>query len=191
MSCPRYCYTNRNMTGNGTAANRHPCPMEWMIDGGVGAGTFGGIVGFDHYYTNQGMPCVDGRPQEFERQDAAAIWVKSRFPRARVLQYRITSAVPVAHEVRDQMLATPDYFLRFSNGTICENWQSSCFNDPTRINSPAHHCPFEIRASAYNWLRPGVREWFIDGRYGWLTVRLHRGGDPFRVLALSFPPLRL
>ena len=30
--------------------------------------TFAGVVGVDHYYTSQGMPCVDGEPQEFELQ---------------------------------------------------------------------------------------------------------------------------
>jgi hypothetical protein len=87
-----YCYTNENTT----MGDRHPCPLGWMVKGGVPPGAFGGIVGFDHYFTSQGMPCKDGRPHEFELQDAAALWAKAAFPRARVLQYRITSAVPVS-----------------------------------------------------------------------------------------------
>jgi hypothetical protein len=90
-----YCYTNENTT----MGDRHPCPLGWMVKGGVPPGAFGGIVGFDHYFTSQGMPCKDGRPQEFELQDAAALWAKTAFPRARVLQYRITSAVPVSANV--------------------------------------------------------------------------------------------
>ena len=43
---------------------------------------------------HQGMPCVNGRPQEFEHQDDFAIATKARFPGTRILQYRITDAVP-------------------------------------------------------------------------------------------------
>ena len=53
-------------------------------------GVFAGVVGVDHYHTDQGMPCINGRPQEFEHQDAFAIATKAQFPGTRVLEYRIT-----------------------------------------------------------------------------------------------------
>lgn len=46
-----YCYTNENTT----VGDRHPCPLGWMAGGGVKAGVFGGIVGFDHYYSKRGL----------------------------------------------------------------------------------------------------------------------------------------
>jgi hypothetical protein len=138
-----------------------------------------------YHAASQGMPCRNGEPQEFELQDAAARWTKAAFPRARVLQYRITDAVPYAAVVHRKMLSDPDYFVRWhhsngsfvGNGSICQNWDSGCFNNGSRINDPQHDCPFEIRASAYNWIRgvdvdytrnpmpqpaPGVLRWFID-----------------------------
>jgi len=41
------------------------CPLDWLINNTktLGLGEFGGVVGVDHYWTKQGMPCVDGKPQ--------------------------------------------------------------------------------------------------------------------------------
>lgn len=43
----------------------HGCPLDWLINNtqALGLGEFGGVVGVDHYWTKQGMPCVDGNPQ--------------------------------------------------------------------------------------------------------------------------------
>ena len=51
---------------------------------------------YDHYYTHQGMPCVNGEPQEFQFQDEQTRWQKKVLPKSKVLQYRITDAVPYA-----------------------------------------------------------------------------------------------
>ena len=70
------------------------CPMEWLINNSKQLpGIFGGVTGVDHYYTHQGMPCVDGKPQEFALQDALASRWKTAFPTMRFLSYRILSAV--------------------------------------------------------------------------------------------------
>lgn len=42
------------------------------------------------------MPCVNGEPREFQFQDAQARWQKQVLPKSKVLQYRITDAVPYA-----------------------------------------------------------------------------------------------
>lgn len=49
------------------------------------------------------MPCINGIPQEFAMQDAFTLQVKKTFPRAKVLEYRITDAVPYAEVVHDLM----------------------------------------------------------------------------------------
>lgn len=49
------------------------------------------------------MPCIDGIPQEFAMQDAFTLEVKKTFPRSKVLEYRITDAVPYAKVVHDLM----------------------------------------------------------------------------------------
>jgi hypothetical protein len=129
------------------------------------------------------MPCRNGEPQEFELQDDATRWAKASFPRARVLQYRITDAVPYAAVVHRKMISDPGFFVRWThsngsfaaNGSICQNYASGCFNNYSRINNPQHNCPFEIRAAAYNWIRgvdvernpmpqpaPDVLQWFLE-----------------------------
>ena len=131
--------------------------------------------------THQGMPCVDGEPQEFAMQDALAQKWKRTFPDMRFLQYRILSAVPYDMVVQDKILSDSDAVVRWrhqpnstapGNGSVCYNYQSACFNDPTRINSPEHHCSFEIRAAAYNWSNPTLSSWFIDRSKVTRAVRL-------------------
>jgi hypothetical protein len=70
--------------------------MDWLINNTatLGLNQFAGVVGVDHYYTQQGMPCVNGEPQEFAMQDALTLKWKAVFPEMRFLQYRILSAVP-------------------------------------------------------------------------------------------------
>jgi len=45
----------------------HGCVVDWLYNntGALDLPSYGGVVGVDHYWTHQGMPCVDGRPQEF------------------------------------------------------------------------------------------------------------------------------
>lgn len=117
------------------------CPLPWLANH-TDLGVYGGVVGYDHYYTKQGMPCVNGQPREFALQDEMTTWTKTVFPKAKVLQYRILDAVPYDPVVKNKMLSDPDYFIRWhhgpdANGSICENHISACFNDPTRINNPA------------------------------------------------------
>ena len=126
------------------------------------------------------MPCVDGKPQEFAMQDALATRWKGAFPTMRFLSYRILSAVPYDMTVQDKILSDPDFFVRWQTepdaatkaaqkcpadgckaGDICYNYLSSCFNDPKRINSKEHNCSFPIRAAAYNFAKPEVRDWFV------------------------------
>ncbi len=155
--------------------------MEWLVNNSKQLpGKFGGITGVDHYYTNQGMPCVHGKPQEFALQDALATRWKGIFPTMRFLSYRILSAVPYDMLVENKMVSDPDFFVRWQHepnaatkaaqkcpadgcqaGSICFNYLSSCFNDPNRINSPRNNCSFPIRAAAYNFAKPLVRDWFV------------------------------
>ena len=69
--------------------------MDWLYNNTevLGLGEYGGVVGVDHYWTHQGMPCVNGKPQEFVHQDALAQKWKAKFPTMKMLQYRILSAV--------------------------------------------------------------------------------------------------
>eukprot|EP00660_Eupelagonema_oceanica_P003449 gene3449-11255_t len=91
------------------------------------------------------MPCKDGDPQEFELQDARAKWTKDNFPKARVLEYRITDAVPYAKIVHDRMVSNPEDFVRYRNGTICT------MPAEHQTNATKYDCSFDIRAAAYDW----------------------------------------
>ena len=46
------------------------CPLDWLINNtkSLGLGQYAGVVGVDHYWTHQGMPCVNGKPREFAMQ---------------------------------------------------------------------------------------------------------------------------
>eukprot|EP00658_Telonema_sp_P-2_P041866 TRINITY_DN29992_c0_g1_i2.p1 TRINITY_DN29992_c0_g1~~TRINITY_DN29992_c0_g1_i2.p1 ORF type:complete len:438 (-),score=93.92 TRINITY_DN29992_c0_g1_i2:314-1627(-) len=150
------------------------CVMDWLINNTapLNLPKFGGVVGVDHYWTKQGMPCVDGHPREFAMQDELTLRWKSHFPTLRFLQYRILSAVPYDMVVQDKILADHDAVIRWrhlpgsvhqpGNSSVCYNYISACFNDPHRINDPAHHCSFQIRAAAYNWSNPSLAKWYID-----------------------------
>jgi hypothetical protein len=41
---------------------------------------YAGVVGVDHYWTGQGVPCVNGDPHEFGAQDSLATEWKTHFP---------------------------------------------------------------------------------------------------------------
>ncbi len=136
------------------------CPLSYLALPNVSAiGRFAGLVGVDHYFTKQGMPCVDGIPQEFAHQDAFATATKATFPSSRVLEYRILDAVPYAEVVHALEVAHPEYFVRwhhapYANGSICEM--------PPEQATAGFNCSWPIRAAAYDWTQPAVRDWFID-----------------------------
>ena len=52
-----------------------PCPIDWLANN-TQHGVFGGVVGYDHYYTHQGMLCLDG---ELDAYGAATITVVLRW----------------------------------------------------------------------------------------------------------------
>ena len=144
-----------------------------MICSTVGARN-AGLVGVDHYWTGQGVPCDKdtGLPNEFAQQDKLAIEWKTQFPGMRYLAYRIPSAVPYDAVIQNKIESNPDYFVQWNheagstavgNGSVCYNYESPCFNDPHRINNPAHNCLRPIRAAAYNFNgNAEVGDWYVD-----------------------------
>lgn len=129
------------------------CQLDWLSNN-TKLGLWGGVVGVDHYWTNQGMPCIDGIPQEFAMQDAFANATKQTFPGARVLQYRITSAVPYDKIVHDKIVSDPDFFVKWNNGTVCQMWYEE-------HGTENQNCSWPIKASAYDWTNPAVLAWYI------------------------------
>jgi hypothetical protein len=138
------------------------CPLQWLADNAASfPNKWQGVVGNDHYFTQQGMPCVDGIPQEFQAQDALARSIKSTFPGARVLEYRITSGVPYAGVVHEAMLDHPEYFVRWThapndNGTICLMPYAE-----HGTGRPGDNCSWPIIAAAYNFALEATRDWFL------------------------------
>ena len=61
------------------------CAVDWLYNNtkALGLNTFGGVVGVDHYWTHQGMPCLNGEPQEFVKQDTLTPKWKSMLPSMR------------------------------------------------------------------------------------------------------------
>ena len=126
------------------------------------------MVGVDHYFTNQGVPCINGEPHEFQNQRDLSAAMKANFSGIRFMTYRILDAVPYDMVVQNKIVESPEFFVRWmhqagssasGNESVCYNYVSACFNDPTRINDPAHNCSFEIRAAAYDFKNPDVRDW--------------------------------
>ena len=132
------------------------CPLAFFANH-TSMGTFSGVVGVDHYWTKQGMPCLPPafEPTEFANQDAFADATKAVFPGTRILQYRITDAVPYDSIVHDLMIAHPEYFVRWDNGTVCQMWFQEA-------GTTGHNCSWEVRAAAYDWSQAVVRTWFLD-----------------------------
>jgi len=149
-----------DMAGSGYSYCWHECPMDWFANN-THLGVFAGVVGVDHYYTNQGMPCIDGIPKEFQMQDEFALKLKKKFPDVRVLQYRITDAVPYDKLVHDKMISDPDFFVRWlhapnNNGSICLEPAEH------KTGPPYGNCSWEIRAGAYDWTQKRVRDWYLE-----------------------------
>ncbi len=105
-------------------------------------------------------PGSDGIPQEFALQDAFAAATKKTFPRAKVLEYRITDAVPYDPLVHDLIVNKPEYFVRWThapnnNGSVCQM--------PYEENkTKGFNCSWPIIASAYDWSQPVVQQWFLE-----------------------------
>ena len=136
------------------------CPLAFF-EAHPELGSFAGVVGVDHYWTHQGMPCIDGVPQEFEAQDAFAVALKRTFPGSRMLQYRITDAVPYTKVVHDAMVEHPDWFVRWTHAP--NNNGSICVVPPeAQTGRPGDNCSWPIQAAAYDWSNPTVREWFME-----------------------------
>ena len=130
---------------------------------------WGGLVGVDHYWTMQGLPCVDGKPSEYAQQDEFAKATKARFPAAKVLQYRIVTAQmndPLAHNLT---LSHPQFFVRWHNGSVCQasttlNHKPASWVKPIKWvpTGPADHCDWPLRNAEYDWTKPEVRAWWQD-----------------------------
>ena len=131
---------------------------------------YAGVIGVDHYYTHQGVPCINGEPHEFDNQAELSKQYKGNFSGVRFMTYRILDAVPYDMVVKNAMDEHPEYFVRWQhqpgstapgNGSICQNYRDACFNDPVHgINNPDNNCSFEIRSAAYNFADPVVRDWY-------------------------------
>lgn len=90
----------------------------------------------------------------------------------KMLQYRILSAVNYDEVVHQKISVDPTAVIRWrhqpgdaskpGNNSICWNHKSACFNDPTRINTPANKCNFHISAASYNWSNPDLASWYIE-----------------------------
>ena len=138
------------------------CPIASFVGhAAAGLGDFEGIVATDHYWTQQGMPCIDGVPQEFAHQDAWALYLKATFPRVRTLQYRIGTAVPYADVVHAAMVDHPDWFVRWhhapqANGSVC------VCPPEHQTGRPGDNCAWPISAGMYDFSQPGVVAWYID-----------------------------
>ena len=143
------------------------CAIKWLANH-TEHGRFAGVVGIDHYWTHQGMPCIDGQPREFAMQDELAKSIKTSNPGTRVLEYRIDDAVSYDPVVHNKMPSDPAAVVRWhhkphNNGSICENWDGGAFIDPTRINNPKNNCSFHISSSAaLDYTQPAVRTWYLD-----------------------------
>lgn len=137
------------------------CPLAFFQNNSH-LGLFGGVVGVDHYWTQQGMPCINGRPQEFAAQDVFTLQTKATFPGTRVLQYRITTAVPDDGIVHDKMVSDPSAFIRWhhapnDNGTICQMPYAEA-----KTGRPGDNCSWPIIASGYDYSQQEVQDWYLE-----------------------------
>ena len=136
------------------------CPLAFF-KANENLGVFDGVVAFDHYWTKQGMPCINGIPQEFAAQNAITLSTKADFPGARVLQYRIGTAVPYAEIVHTAMVEHPEWFVRWhhapnDNMTVCT------VPPEAQTGRPGDNCSWEIRAGMYDFSQPLVQTWWVD-----------------------------
>ena len=107
------------------------------------------------------MPCINGIPQEFAAQDAITIATKATFPGARVIQYRIGTAVPYDNIVHSAMVEHPEWFVRWhhapnDNMTVCT------VSPEAQTGRPGDNCAWEIRAGMYDFSQPIVQSWWLQ-----------------------------
>ena len=116
--------------------------------------------------------------REYAKYVLMASSVHAQSPLTRVIP------LPPHTHTHTQLAADPDAFVRWGKtepsaatkaaqrcpadgagchaGDVCVNHFSPCFNDPRRINDPAHGCSVTVSASAYNFLRSGVSDWYLQ-----------------------------
>jgi len=80
---------------------------------------------------------------------------KKQFPKIKILQYRITDAVPYAEIVHSKMVSDPSAFVRWTNGSICTMPE-------VEHGTTGFNCSWEIRAAAYDWSQQRVQDWFLE-----------------------------
>lgn len=157
-SLPRWAFS-WSMAGSTYTYCFNACPLDWLANN-TQLGRWAGVAGIDHYWTKQGMPCIDGIPQEFAMQDAFTNATKATFPGSRIMQYRITDAVPYAAVVHDAMVAHPEWFVRWhhapnDNGSVC-------LMPYAEHGTTSYNCSWPIVAAAYDWTQPVVQQWYLD-----------------------------
>ena len=130
------------------------CILDWLANN-THLGVYAGITGVDHYWVHQGMPCVNGIPQQMNMMDAYTREQQRRFPRIRMLQYRIPTAVPYDDVVHELMVTHPDALVHWPNGTLCRM-------PYVEHGTTGYNCAWEVRAAAYDWSQPRVQQWWLD-----------------------------
>jgi hypothetical protein len=91
-----------DMAGSTYTYCYHGCVVDWLYNNtkALGLGEYGGVVGVDHYWTHQGMPCVGGKPQEFVHQDSltlkwkAQVYTSLHGPNWSVNRQHVTRTLP-------------------------------------------------------------------------------------------------
>jgi len=106
------------------------------------------------------MPCINGIPQEFAMQDSYALQQKKRFPRVKILEYRITDAVPYSEIVHTKMVSDPEAFVRWTHSG--KNNNSICLMPYVEHQTTGFNCSWEIRAAAYDWSQQRVQDWYLE-----------------------------
>ena len=106
---------------------------------------YAGVVGVDHYWTHQGMPCKGGEPQEFAMQDALTLKWKAKFPDLRMLQYATLRSTNMLHGMLTSWLPGTSLAVSARLPPLFERYPRST-HARTRTHTHAHAC---MRAHAH------------------------------------------